>query len=107
MILCIDIGNTNISFLLSEIEDSLKNSNQIRFNFATDKSKTEDEIFFNLCSVLNYYKIDIGKISKIVASSVVPYLNFAFERMCIKYLNKKLITLSADDIPIKIMTNVN
>ena len=96
MILCIDIGNTNVSFLLNH------NLSNLRFNLATDRAKTEDEYFFNIASVLNYYKIDLVKINKIVICSVVPQLNFVFVNLCKKYFNKSAKILENTDININI-----
>jgi type III pantothenate kinase len=95
MIMCIDIGNTNVSFLINS-------PNKVRFNLSTDKTKTEDEYFFNIMSVLNYYNINKNNITKIVACSVVPQLNFTFARLCEKYFAKTLKIIESGDINIKI-----
>jgi len=93
--MCIDIGNTNVSFLIDCPE-------KIHFNLSTEKSKTEDEYFFNIMSVLNYYGVKKQSISKIVACSVVPQLNFTFFRLCEKYFGKTLKIIECSDIDIKI-----
>lgn len=84
MLLVIDIGNTNIVFGLYE-KDEL-----IRFwRVATDRHKTEDEYAMLLHNLFATAGFTFAQVEGIIASSVVPPLNTAVERLCTKYFELK------------------
>lgn len=79
MILCFDIGNTNIVLAVVN-NDKIINT----YRFVTNASLTEDEYYQKIYSVIKDIKID-----GVVISSVVPALDITFETMIKKYYNIK------------------
>ena len=79
MILCFDIGNTNI--VLGIVEDK-KIINTYRF--VTNVSLTEDEYFHKLQPIVKDLQIE-----GVVISSVVPAIDIIFEQMVKKYFKVK------------------
>ena len=88
MIICIDIGNTNIKYGLFD-----KDKLVLSFRVATDHKKTSDEYGGQLLSILNNNNIPIDKISGGIISSVVPPLDYTLEKMCAIYLKIKPLML--------------
>lgn len=82
MIICIDIGNTNIKYAIYE-KDDLKFS----FRVATDLKKTSDEYGEQLTGMLSSQGVDAKDITGGIMSSVVPSLDYTVEKMCALYLN--------------------
>ncbi|MBR2375690.1 MAG: type III pantothenate kinase [Clostridia bacterium] len=81
MIICIDIGNTNIKYAIYD-GDALKMS----FRVATDFKKTSDEYGAQLSGMLLAQGIDVSKIDGGIISSVVPSLDYTIDKMCSLYL---------------------
>lgn len=81
MIICIDVGNTNIKYALFE-GDSLAMS----FRVATEHKKTSDEYGGQIISILRNNGIRPEDIDGGIISSVVPPLDYTIERMCRTYL---------------------
>ena len=81
MIICIDIGNTNIKYAIYE-EDTLK----VSFRDATDLKKTSDEYGAQLTSMLASKNIKVNDITGGIVSSVVPSLDYTIDKMCALYL---------------------
>lgn len=88
MIICLDVGNTNIKYAVYDGE-KLK----ISFRVATEHKKTSDEYGGQLISILGNNKIDVSEISGGIISSVVPQLDYTLERMCVNYLGIKPMML--------------
>lgn len=88
MIICLDVGNTNIKYAVYDGE-TLK----ISFRVATEHKKTSDEYGGQLISILGNNKIDVSEISGGIISSVVPQLDYTLERMCVNYLGMKPMML--------------
>ncbi|MBQ2740444.1 MAG: type III pantothenate kinase [Clostridia bacterium] len=84
MIICIDIGNTNIKYAIYE-KDELK----ISFRVATDFRSTSDEYGSQLVNMLKIKDIPLSKITGGIISSVVPSLDYTIDKMCAVYLNLK------------------
>ncbi len=84
MILCFDIGNTNIKYAVYDGEE-LKLSCRI----ATDINKTSDEYGEQLATILYMGGVQPKQISGGIFSSVVPQLDYTMERMCRNYLKIK------------------
>lgn len=89
MIICIDVGNTNIKYALFK-GDKLA----ISFRVATEQKRTSDEYGGQLISIMrnNGYRpedIDGG-----IISSVVPSLDYTIDRMCRTYLKIKPLMLA-------------
>lgn len=89
MIICLDVGNTNIKFAVYE-NDSLR----LSFRVATEQKKTSDEYGGQLLSILGNNDINPKEISGGIISSVVPQLDYTLERMCSTYLKIHPLTLA-------------
>lgn len=81
MIICIDIGNTNIKYAIYDTE-KLK----VSFRVATDFKTTSDEYGAQLIAMLNAQGISAGEITGGIVSSVVPSLDYTIDKMCSLYL---------------------
>lgn len=81
MIICLDVGNTNIKYAVFD-GDQLK----ISFRVATEHKKTSDEYGGQLISILGNNRISVEDITGGIISSVVPQLDYTLERMCRTYL---------------------
>ena len=81
MIICIDIGNTNIKYAIFD-RDTLK----ISFRVATDLKRTSDEYGSQLVHMLTAMSIDKSEITGGIVSSVVPPLDYTVDKMCALYL---------------------
>ena len=67
MLLCTDVGNTNIKFALYE-----KDRQVVKLRFATDTKKTDDEFAVELFTIFHINSVDVKKIDGSIISSVVP-----------------------------------
>ena len=67
MLLCTDVGNTNIKFALFEGEKIIG-----KLRFSTDPYKTDDEYAAELYTTFRINGIDLKKITGSIISSVVP-----------------------------------
>jgi len=76
MILCVDIGNTNINF--GVVKDNRFIST---FRIATNSKKTEDEYGALIVDLFRNANIDWRMIKGIIISSVVPSVDEAFQKM--------------------------
>ncbi len=81
MIICLDVGNTNMKFAVYDGE-TLK----LSFRIATEHKRTSDEYGDQVLSILGNSGIKTSDISGGIISSVVPQLDFTLERMCRTYL---------------------
>ena len=81
MIICIDIGNTNIKYAIYDTE-KLK----VSFRVATDFKTTSDEYGAQLIAMLNAQGIKGEEITGGIVSSVVPSLDYTIDKMCSLYL---------------------
>lgn len=88
MILCLDVGNTNIKYAVFD-GDKLK----ISFRVATEHKKTSDEYGGQLISILCNNGINPADINGGIISSVVPQLDYTLDRMCQTYLKYKPLML--------------
>lgn len=88
MIICIDVGNTNIKYGIFD-----KDKLVLSFRVATDHKKTSDEYGGQLLSILNNNNVQIDGIEGGIISSVVPPLDYTIERMCKVYLKIKPLLL--------------
>jgi len=82
MIICLDVGNTNIKYALFEGDKLI-----ISFRVATEHKKTSDEYGGQLLSILSTNGIREKLITGGIISSVVPSLDYTMERMCRNYLH--------------------
>lgn len=84
MIICIDVGNTNVKYAIYD-KDDLK----ISFRVSTDLKKTSDEYGSQLVNMLKTMRLQRGEITGGILSSVVPSLDYTIDRMCDLYLGFK------------------
>ena len=82
MIICIDIGNTNIKYAIYD-KDQLKFS----FRVSTDLKRTSDEYGAQLTGMLTTKNISVEEIEGGIVSSVVPSLDYTIDKMCSLYLH--------------------
>lgn len=80
MLLCIDIGNTNIFLGVYEGNDLLA-----EFRLESNLNQTADEYAIKLMDIFNFYKLDIKKITGVIIASVVPRLDTIFEKAIKKF----------------------
>ena len=67
MLLCADVGNTNIKFALYENDNQL-----LKMRFFTNAHKTADDFAVDLYTIFQINRIDTDKINGAIISSVVP-----------------------------------
>lgn len=89
MIICLDIGNTNIKYAVFDGDNLL-----ISFRVATEHKKTSDEYGGQLLSILGNNKINAADIAGGIISSVVPQLDYTLEKVCRVYLGIKPLMLA-------------
>ncbi|MCE3267840.1 MAG: type pantothenate kinase [Burkholderiales bacterium] len=82
MLLCLDVGNTQLCGGVFNKDILL-----LQFRYDTKKICTSDELGVFIRSVLRENGIDYNKISKIGIASVVPSIDYTIRATCIKYLN--------------------
>ncbi|MBR2904054.1 MAG: type III pantothenate kinase [Clostridia bacterium] len=82
MIICIDIGNTNIKYAIYD-GDILKFS----FRVETDHKRTSDEYGTSLTGMLTTKGVAVEEITGGIVSSVVPSLDYTIDKMCELYLH--------------------
>ncbi len=100
MLLCIDIGNTNINFGM--FDDSCEN---IACTFAVSSltKRTPDEFYFIISQMLFQNKLELP--TNCCISSVVPSITDCISEACVKLSNKQPFIISAGTrtgFPIKI-----
>lgn len=89
MIICLDVGNTNIKFAVFDGDDL-----KLSFRVATEHKKTSDEYGGQLVNILSNKGIKARDINGGIISSVVPQLDYTLERMCERYLEIKPLMLA-------------
>lgn len=88
MIICLDIGNTNIKYAVFD-----GNELKLSFRVATEHKKTSDEYGGQVINILSNNGIKAEDIKGGIISSVVPQLDYTLERMCQTYLKFKPMML--------------
>lgn len=81
MIICIDVGNTNVKYAIFDGE-------QLKFSYrvATDYRRTSDEYGSQLIGMLDINGVAKEDITGGIISSVVPSLDYTMEHMLMVYL---------------------
>ena len=82
MLLCIDIGNTNIMLGVFEKEDLGPH-----WRLSTDHDRMPDEFAMQLINLLTYANIAMDDITGIAIASGVPTLTSRWQRLCHRYFN--------------------
>ena len=88
MLLCIDVGNTNIKYAVFD-GDELKAT----FRVTSKRNATSDENGVIVRDLLKSADIRKSEISGVIMSSVIPSLNYTMEHMCGDYLGLKPIVI--------------
>ena len=89
MILCIDIGNTNVKFGIFQKENLIAS-----FRITSKRNSTADEYGVLVRDLLAGANLEVCDLEGIIMSSVIPQLNYTMEHMCEQYLGKKPITVA-------------
>ncbi len=84
MIICIDIGNTNIKYAVYD-KDELR----VSFRVSTDFKRTSDEYGEQIIGMLDIKGIKAKDITGGIVSSVVPSLDYTIDKMCEVYFDMK------------------
>ena len=84
MLLCIDVGNTNIVMGVLD-KDKIIGHWRVR----TEKDATSDELGILICNLFQTSKINMGEVRDIIISCVVPPLLNALEGLSKRYFNIK------------------
>lgn len=90
MLLCIDIGNTNITLGLYSGETLGP-----RWRLATDHDRMPDEFAMQLLGLLNFAGLAIAQIDGIALASVVPPLTGKWVEVCRNYLKCEPLVVDA------------
>lgn len=88
MLLCTDVGNTNIKFALYEGKKQL-----VKLKFSTNPRKTEDEFAAELHTILSINGFNSGDIDGSIISSVVPMVTEALCKAIKKISGVKTLVL--------------
>ena len=89
MIICIDIGNTNIKYGVFEKDKLIAT-----FRVASKRTSTADEYGVIVRDLLASAKLSKKDITGVIMSSVIPQLNYTMEHMCEQYLGKKPLVVA-------------
>ena len=89
MIICIDVGNTNIKYAIYDGAEL-----KISFRVATDLKKTSDDYGEQLTGMLDAKEISVDEITGGIMSSVVPPLDYTLDKMCDLYLGIKPLKIA-------------
>lgn len=84
MLLAVDCGNTHIVVGLFDGDKLVRN-----WRLSTDKSKTEDEYFVLLRSLISEDGYQMSQIDGMIVGSVVPSINFLLQKLAAKFLRCK------------------
>ena len=82
MILALDVGNTNIKTAVFQGRDLVKS-----WRVSTNTSYTSDEYGNLMNGMFRHAGLELGGVSGIMISSVVPSINFTLEHMCRDYFS--------------------
>ncbi len=99
MLMVIDIGNTNITYVVFDGEEV-----KAKYRLGTKQSRTSDEYAHVMLDLLQYNDVDIKDIKAVAIASVVPTVVHALKNSIYKYLGFEpyiLTPLSDHGIDIK------
>lgn len=86
MLLVIDIGNTNTSLGVYKDENLIAH-----WRLTTVRDRTADEVGVLARQMFAVDDIDYKKVSAVIVASVVPTLNFTFQKMSEKYFGHRAV----------------
>ncbi len=93
MLLCMNIGNTNISIGVFE-----KQELHSKWRLATDYESMPDEYALKLIGLLQYAGIQTSDIDQVVISSVVPPLTGHWVEVFERYLDQKPFLIDHESV---------
>lgn len=82
MVICVDVGNTNICLGLYQNNSLFKS-----YRLSTNTNLTSDEYGVRICSLLSHDNILISNIEGVIIGSVVPKVDRVLEEVFINYFN--------------------
>lgn len=91
MLLCLDVGNSQIFGGLFNSEQELV----LRFRLSS-KAHSSDEFGIFLLQVLRENTVDPNHVSRIAISSVVPHLDYSLRSACVKYFSVNPLFIQHD-----------
>jgi type III pantothenate kinase len=91
MLLCIDIGNTNITLGLYN-----QNDPGPRWRLSTDQQRMPDEFGIQLLGLISYHNIKPDQIKHAAIASVVPPLTIHWIEVCQSYLGCSPLVIDSD-----------
>jgi type III pantothenate kinase len=92
MLLVLDVGNTNTVLGVFESQGDGRFGNlRAHWRVSTNKTQTVDEYGVLFRNLFQMSGIDLGPLSGIVVSSVVPPLDSTLREVCEKYFNTKAL----------------
>ena len=95
MFLALDIGNTNITIGLFNIQNGKVLPGPLKvWRMFTVKEQTSDEYATMLMNMFFYCGFDAKKVTSIAIASVVPSLNFVFEDLVKNYFGTKVFFIN-------------
>jgi len=92
LLLLFDIGNTHT--VAGFTEDGMT---FVKWRLSTHKFETEDELYVLLRSLLENNHVGFSQIDSVVIASVVPPVNYIFQRFSEKYLGIKNLWVEASE----------
>lgn len=91
MLLAIDVGNTNTVFALIDAGEI-----RHRWRMRTLADRTGDEYFAFLFQHFSHHGIDLDRIDRVIASTVVPTVIFNLNRLATDYFTAELLLVTKD-----------
>ncbi len=89
MILCIDIGNTNVKFGIFKDEKLVAS-----FRVTSKRNSTADEYGVLVRDLLTSAGLKKSDLEGVIMSSVIPQLNYTMEHMCKLYLGQRPLVVA-------------
>jgi type III pantothenate kinase len=93
MLLCIDIGNTNIKLGIFQGEEM-----RCHWRIATDRTRLTDEYAILLINLLASENLKIHQVTGCAISSVVPALTQVFEDLAQRYLHQQALVVGPQTV---------
>ena len=91
MLLCIDVGNTNIVLGIFQNDTLLKN-----WRIRTERDMTSDELGILINNLFLPAHLEVGSITDVIISCVVPPLLSAFREFCLLSFDREPIIVGPD-----------
>src|SRR6185503_6532386 len=86
MLLAIDIGNTNIALGLFELQAGATGALRVDWRPETRAARTSDEYAAIISELFRLAGLELGAVTAVAVSSVVPPVLFPIEQLCRKHL---------------------